>query len=95
MTARERMIRNGSERASSHRRFEALRDAIAHCAEPRHLRRTVPIAIVVGTVLTLVNQLDVLTSGHATLGTYLKCGANYLVPFVVSNLGLLSGRASR
>ena len=73
-------------------RLEAIREAIALCAEPRNLRRTIAIALVVGTVLTAINQLGVLTAGKATLATYLRCGANYLVPFVVSNLGLLTGR---
>jgi hypothetical protein len=59
----------------------------------RHLRRTVRIALVVGVVLTAINQLDVIVGGDATTATWVKCGLNFLVPFVVSNLGLLSGRA--
>ena len=35
------------------------------------------------------------TSGKATLATYLRCGANYLVPFIVSNLGVLSAQRRR
>jgi pyrroloquinoline quinone (PQQ) biosynthesis protein C len=75
-------------------RRERIADAIRYCREPAHLRRTLRIALVVGLLLTAINQLDVLTSGHATLGTYVKCAANFVVPFVVSNLGLLSGRAN-
>ena len=48
----------------------------------------------VGIVLTAINQLDVLLSGHADTGTYVKCGLNFVVPFIVSNLGLLSGRST-
>ena len=50
-------------------------------------------ALIVGTILTLLNQVDVVAGGEATSTTYLKCMANYLVPFVVSNVGLLSGRS--
>jgi hypothetical protein len=57
------------------------------------LRRTLRIALVVGIVLTAINQLDVLLSGHVSTATYVKCGLNFVVPFVVSNLGLLSGRS--
>jgi hypothetical protein len=36
----------------------------------------------------------VIAEGEATTVTYLKCAANYLVPFIVSNVGLLIGRAA-
>ena len=67
------------------------REALRYCLQRRHLRRTVRIALVVGIVLTAINQLDVIVSGDATTTTWIKCGLNFLVPFVVSNLGLLSG----
>jgi hypothetical protein len=71
------------------------REALRYCLQRRHLRRTLRIALVVGVVLTAINQLDVIASGDATTTTWVKCALNFLVPFVVSNLGLLSGRATR
>ena len=68
--------------------------AIAYCRRPEHLRRTLRIALIVGIVLTAINQLDVILRGDATAVTWVKCGLNFVVPFVVSNLGLLSGRRS-
>lgn len=73
----------------------ATRAALAYCRQPQHLRRTLRIALVVGLVLTAINQLDVILAGDATVVTWVKCGLNFVVPFVVSNLGLLSGRPSR
>ncbi len=70
----------------------AVATAIAYCARPEHLRRTGRIALVVGVVLTLINQSGVLFGGHPTTITWVRCGLNFVVPFVVSNLGLLSGR---
>jgi hypothetical protein len=70
----------------------AIREALAFCAQPRNLRRTVPIAIVVGIVLTLINQESVIAGGHATAATWARCGLNFVVPFLVSNAGLLSAR---
>jgi hypothetical protein len=67
------------------------RGAIAYCRRREHLRRTLRIALVVGLVLTAINQLDVILRGHATTITVVKCGLNFVVPFIVSNLGLLSG----
>jgi hypothetical protein len=77
------------------RRSAHLAEAISYCRQPAHLRRTLRIALVVGCVLTAINQLDVLLSGHAGTATFVKCGLNFVVPFVVSNLGLLSGRQPR
>jgi hypothetical protein len=68
--------------------IEALRIVMRR----EHLRRTVRIALVVGTILTLINQADVIARGDATAITWVKAGANFVVPFVVSNLGLLAGK---
>jgi hypothetical protein len=72
---------------------QRVREALRYCMRPAHLRRTVPIALAVGVILTAINQLDVIASGDATTTTWIKCALNFVVPFVVSNLGLLSGRA--
>jgi len=79
---------------SSRRRARAtsLGDTVRYCARREHLRRTVSIALVVGLVLTAINQLDVIVAGDATTATWVKSGTNFIVPFIVSNLGLLGGR---
>lgn len=66
--------------------------ALRYCARREHLRRTLLIALVVGAILTAVNQLDVILAGGATTTTWVKSATNFVVPFVVSNLGLLAGR---
>jgi hypothetical protein len=73
----------------------SVRECLAYCAQPAHLRRTVRIALAVGLVLTAINQLDVIAAGDATTATWVKCALNFAVPFVVSNLGLLSATAGR
>ncbi|MGI8804629.1 MAG: nitrate/nitrite transporter NrtS [Thermoleophilaceae bacterium] len=69
-----------------------MRSALRFCARREHLRRTVVIAALVGTLLTAINLGDVIVDGRTTSGTLVKAVLNYLVPFVVSNLGLLSAR---
>jgi hypothetical protein len=69
-----------------------VRDALDICLQPEHLRRTLTIALVVGTILTAINHSDVILRGEATSATLAKSGLNYLVPFIVSNLGLLAGK---
>jgi hypothetical protein len=56
-----------------------------------HLARTLRIAAIVGTVLFCINQLDVVVRGRADLVVWVKVAVTYLVPFVVSNLGVLIG----
>lgn len=60
------------------------------CLEPAHLRRTVIIAVIVGTWLTLLNQGSALWGRGWDVELLLRVLLNYLTPFVVSNLGLLS-----
>jgi hypothetical protein len=48
--------------------------------------------VVVGVVLTLINQGGVIAAGHATTATWVRCELNFLVPSLVSNAGPLSGR---
>lgn len=69
-----------------------MREALNICLRPEHLRRTIRIALVVGTILTIINQADVIVGGDATVITWVKTALNYCVPFVVSNLGLLAGQ---
>ncbi len=73
-------------------RADRARAALAFCLERRNLRRTLRIALVVGVVLTAINQGGVITGGDADLATWIRCGLNFVVPFLVSNAGLLSGR---
>src|SRR5919106_3846366 len=70
---------------------DLVRAAFRIVLEPQHLRRTLTIAVVVGTVLTAINQADVIARGDATATTLVKAVLNYVVPFIVSNLGLLVG----
>ncbi|MGI8862908.1 MAG: nitrate/nitrite transporter NrtS [Solirubrobacteraceae bacterium] len=69
-----------------------MSEACAFCLQRRNLRRTVRIASVVGVVLTLINQGGVIASGHTSIVTWVRCALNFVVPFLVSNAGLLSGR---
>jgi hypothetical protein len=61
--------------------------------QPAVFRRCALIAVVVGTLLTLVNQFDALTPG-ITAPTALAIVGNYLIPFIVSNRGAMGGARS-
>lgn len=72
-----------------------VRRALRVCRSPETLRRTARIAFVVGLVLTGINEGDVLVGGHPSAATAVKIGFNFVVPFVVSNLGVLAGQPRR
>jgi len=50
-----------------------------------------PVAAVVGTVLSAVNQGDMLLAGGGVL-TWVRVAVNYAVPFCVASIGFLSAR---
>ena len=68
-----------------------LRAALETCGAPPNLKRTLTIAAIVGCILSIINEGDVIVHGHATAATGLKIGLNFVVPFIVSNLGVLAG----
>jgi hypothetical protein len=69
--------------------WRTLREAAAVVGYGPHLRQTVTIALVVGTALFCINQLDVVLRGDATAVVWIKSAVTYLVPFGVSNAGVL------
>lgn len=59
-------------------------------------RTCLPIALVVGTVLSLINQADVIVRGGMDAVVLLKILVNFLIPFLTSSTGaLLAVRAGR
>jgi len=56
---------------------------------PLYLKKTVRIALIVGSILFLINHADEVLRGQATLAVWAKGAATYLVPFCVANMGVL------
>jgi hypothetical protein len=59
------------------------------CFELRNLSRCIVAALMVGTILFLINQADVVFGGRATTSTWIKIGLSYLVPYFVANYGIV------
>jgi hypothetical protein len=53
------------------------------------VQRALEVSAVVGTILFVINQLDVVLSGRVTLGVMIKIGLTYLVPYLVSTYSAL------
>jgi hypothetical protein len=56
---------------------------------PPYLKRTVRVALIVGSILFSINHLDEVIAGRATAVTWIKGVVTCFVPFCVSNLGVL------
>lgn len=54
-----------------------------------------PVALVVGTILTAINQGTVIANGDLTWALWARVAANYTVPFVVSSTGYLAAGRQR
>ncbi|MEX2229974.1 MAG: nitrate/nitrite transporter NrtS [Dehalococcoidia bacterium] len=54
------------------------------------MRRAVKTALVVGTVLTLLNQGDVLLGGNFPAALFWKIPLTYAVPYAVTTWGALT-----
>jgi hypothetical protein len=68
----------------------SLREISSVCAYPMHFRKALAVALIVGTVLLSINQLDAILSGRATGLTALKIALTYyIVRFCVTNYGIL------
>ena len=51
---------------------------------------SIRVALVVGTILSVVNQVTVMVGGDATTATWVRVAFNYLVPDAVSGSGYLA-----
>ena len=73
----------GSRGRSTNR---CLRHAVVY---PPVVKRALRVALVVGTVLFVINQADIVLRGDLSTGVALKIGLTYLVPFSVSTYSAL------
>ncbi len=62
---------------------------------PPVVQRRGTIAFAVGTLLSLVNQGDRIVAGRFDRVLVLRILGNYLIPFVVSNLGAMTSLTAR
>ena len=71
-----------------------LSEMIALFARGTTLRPCLPVAAVVGCVLSAINEGERIASGHAGWPTWVQVGFNFVVPFVVSSYGYLTAQTA-
>lgn len=70
-------------------------EAVVLCLRRATVRTTAPVALVVGTILSVVNQGHLVFAGTTDATTWARVAVNYLVPFLVANTGFLTARRRR
>jgi hypothetical protein len=60
----------------------------------RQLFQTLLLALIVGGLLTGINQGETIAQGNATAETWIQTSFNLFVVFAIANIGLLAGRVS-
>ena len=68
------------------------RSCVEHCRDRGAMRRTITIALIDGTLLTLINLGDRLSTGDLDTVTLGRIAANYAVPWIVSSVGYIAAR---
>ena len=67
--------------------LKCQRCAVRH---PPLLRKAIATSLIIGTILTLINQGDMLLAGHLTPVLLWKIPLTYVVPFSVSSYSALA-----
>ena len=71
------------------------REAFVVVRQPAHLKKTITIAVVIGSIFVAVNQLPLILSGHADGVVFAKALLTYLTPLCVSNYSILVATRNR
>jgi anti-sigma factor RsiW len=61
---------------------------LRYCLRRAQLRLTVPVALLAGAAISLINQGSMIFNGEVTVGMCAICALNFVVPFIALNLGL-------
>jgi hypothetical protein len=70
--------------------WSTARGLVSIIVAPQHLKRTMSVALIVGTAFFVMNQLGVILDGRGTALVWVKAALTYLTPLVVSNFGVLA-----
>ena len=84
------VVRRGDSRALEPGAWRArLRSATRYCLQRSQLRLTVPVGLVIGAVLSVVNQGAMLFEGNIDVGMCAVCALDFLLPFFAMNIVVL------
>lgn len=64
------------------------------CKDPRVIALAIKVALVVGTILNIINHFDLLLGAPLTRMTMIQIALTYVVPYCVSTHGQVFGRGN-
>lgn len=67
-------------------------EAVALVLHGHTVRAATPITLIVGTILSFVNEGTEIASGTPHPSTWIRVAVNFVVPFCVASIGWLSAR---
>ena len=70
--------------------WRTARDAVVLIVQGVTYRTASRVALVVGTILSAVNQGTLIANGNAVATTWVRVAINYAVPYTVASIGYLS-----
>lgn len=74
---------------------KATTSAWQRMRDPQVVRLALKVALVVGTILNLINHFDLLLGAPLSRGTILQIALTYVVPYCVSTHGQVFGQRRR
>ena len=72
-----------------------LRTIVMYCTERDTLLRSIKTALVIGTILAVLNHRQDLLAGQFSPRWVIPMGLTYLVPFAVATYGQVQGKRQR
>jgi hypothetical protein len=83
------------ERQDMQQSLTNIRTFFVYCAERDTILRSIKTALVIGTILAIINHGQQMLSGHFELNWIVPMLITYLVPFSVATYGQVQGKRQR
>ena len=71
-------------------KWRTWREGIALIAAGVSFRTCIKVSLVVGTLLSVVNQGQIILDGEATATTWVRVVINFVIPYVVASVGYIA-----
>jgi hypothetical protein len=76
-------------------KWRTWREGIALIVAGITFRTCIKVSLVVGTLLSVVNQGQIILEGEATAATWVRVVINFVIPYVVASVGYIAPFRSR
>ena len=85
----DRVVPTNGRPSASSLRARIPRALLAYCLRRPQLRLTLPLGLVVGIALSLINKGYMIFSGNVDVEMCAVCALDFVIPFIALNVGLI------